>query len=312
MGHHLVEGGVAVLRLLNPDDLHLVELVEAVQAADILAVGTGLAAEAGRVGRQLLRELVGGEDDVTVDVRHRDLGGRDHVEVIDRGVVHLAFLVGKLAGTEAGGGIDHHRRFHLLVAGGGVAVQEEVDEGALQAGSLALIDREAGAGDLHAQVEVDDVVLSGEFPVREGVFGELGLRTAHLHDEVVLGAGSLGNEVARDVRKENKLGLEFGIVVVGLLEEVGGTGLEGGDLGLGGLGLLLLALFHQGADGGGRLFLLGEEGVGLGLEGLAVIVQGDDLLHDGAGVKVLDGEFLDHIFGIVPKKFECKHGTFSM
>ena len=79
--------------------------------------------------------------------------------------------------------------------------------------------------------------------------------------------------------------------------------LEGGDFGLGGLGLSLLALLHQGADLGRGLLLLGEEGVGLGLEGLAVVVQGDHLFHDRAGVEILDGEFPDHVFGIVAEEF---------
>ena len=281
--------------------------METVQTADILAVGTGLAAEAGRVGRKLLRELVGVQDDVAEDVGHRHFGGRDHIEVIDGGVVHLAFLVGKLAGTEAGGGIDHHRRLHLLVARGGVAVQEEVDEGALELGSLALVHRETGAGDLHTEVKVDDIVLAGELPVREGVLREDGLLAAHLHDQVVLGALPFRDEVAGEVRKKDELGLELVIVLVGLLEEVVGTGLEGGDFGLGGLGLGLLALLHQGADLGGGLLLLGEKGVGLGLEGLAVVVQGDHFFHDRAGVEILDGEFPDHVFGIVAEQFESKH-----
>ena len=143
--------------------------------------------------------------------------------------------------------------------------------------------------------------------MREGVLGEHGLLAAHLHDQVVLRALPFGNEVAGDVRQEDELGLEFGIVVIGLLEEVVGTGLEGGDFGLGGLGLGLLALLHEGADLGRGLLLLGEEGVGLGLEGLAVVVQGDHLFHDRAGVEILDGEFPDHVFGIVAEEFESKH-----
>ena len=68
VGFHLLESGIAVFGLLDAHELYLVELVQAVEAAHVLAVAAGLAAEAGAVGAVLLGELVAGDDDVAVDV----------------------------------------------------------------------------------------------------------------------------------------------------------------------------------------------------------------------------------------------------
>ena len=181
MGNHLVQGSIAILGLFNAHNLHLVKLVQAVKAPHVLAVTAGFAAEAGGVGGELLGELIGPKDHVAVDIGHGHLCGGNHVEVVHGGVVHLAFLVRQLAGTKTGGGVHHHGRLNLFVTGSGVAVQEIVDKGALEFGSLAFVHRETGAGDLYTQVEVYDIVLFGQFPVREGTFGELGLFAAHFH-----------------------------------------------------------------------------------------------------------------------------------
>ena len=157
--------------MLDLDNLHLVELVQAVEAAHVLAVRAGLATEAGGVGAVLDGEVAGLEDGVTVNVGDGHLGGGDQVEVVEVGVVHLSFLVGQLAGGVGGGLVHHIGRLHLGIAVLGGGVEEEVDEGALHLGPFALVNGEAGAGDLAAQVEVNDVVLFHQFPV-----GECGLR----------------------------------------------------------------------------------------------------------------------------------------
>ena len=100
MCHHFVKGGIGVLRLLDPDDLNLVELMESVESAHVLTVGTGLAAEAGSVGCHLLGHLVALEYDIPEYVGHRDLCCRYKVEIIQADMVHLSLLVRKLAGTK--------------------------------------------------------------------------------------------------------------------------------------------------------------------------------------------------------------------
>ena len=127
-------------------------------------------------------------------------------------MVHLAFLIGELTCAIAAGGIHHGGRHDLGVASLVGLGQEEVDECSLQLCSLADVDREASAGDLHAQVEVDEVVFLGEFPVGQtcllhyGIGGPVahGVRAVALlevgfHDDIVLRSSSFWHLVVGDI-----------------------------------------------------------------------------------------------------------------
>ena len=141
--------------------------MDAEDAAGVLAGRAGLAPEARRVGRVADRQLGGLEDLVAVEVRDRDLGRRDQVQVVAGDDVHLVFLVGDLAGAARGRRVDDDRRPDLGEAVlAGVDVEEPVDQGALERGAGALVDREARAGDLRAARQVDDVERLGDLPVR--------------------------------------------------------------------------------------------------------------------------------------------------
>ena len=72
-------------------------------------------------------------------------------------------------------------------------------------------------------------------------------------------------------------------------------------------GLLTAAFLHQASDKGGLFLLLAEQGVALLLEGLAVIVEGDDLFNNSSRIKILDGELCDDFLRVFPERFECKH-----
>ena len=133
-------------------------------------------------------------------------------------MVHLSLLVGQLTCTETGSFVHHNRRFHFKIACLGVDVQEIVDESPLQPGSLAFVNRETGTGELHSKVEVDDVELLGEFPVRKGIRSEIRDFIAHLHDHVVFGGLSCRHCIARQVRKqhEQRQGLLLGFLAPGI------------------------------------------------------------------------------------------------
>ena len=72
---------VGVLGQGELDQLHLVELVLADQAPDILAVGAGLGAETGSVGGVTEGQVLGRENFIPVDVGDRHLGG-GHQEIV--------------------------------------------------------------------------------------------------------------------------------------------------------------------------------------------------------------------------------------
>ena len=101
MGNHLIKSRIGIFRLLDTYDLHLVELVEAVESADILAIRTCLPTEAWSICSHLNRKIIVAENHIPVDVRNRNLSCRYEIEVIGCSVVHLAFLVRKLACSEA-------------------------------------------------------------------------------------------------------------------------------------------------------------------------------------------------------------------
>ena len=121
----------------------------------------------GVVGGVADRQLGGLEDLVAMEVRDRDLGRRDQVQVVARDDVHLVFLVRDLAGAPGRRGVDDGRRPDLGEAVlAGVDVEEPADERALEGRAEAAVDREARAGDLRAALEVEDAQAIGDVPVR--------------------------------------------------------------------------------------------------------------------------------------------------
>jgi hypothetical protein len=88
-------------------------------------IAAGLAAEARGVAHHFDRQLFGVQDLVAVEVGDGHLGRGDQIEVVHRGVVHLAFLVGQLARGEGAGCVHHVGWDDLAVSGIGGLVQEE-------------------------------------------------------------------------------------------------------------------------------------------------------------------------------------------
>ena len=307
MGHHVVERFVGIVGQRQPHDLHLVELVQTVQAAHVLAVGAGFAAETGGVGGHLDGEILLVEDHVAEDVRHRHLGRRDEVEIVHRGVVHLSLLVGQLSRAESRRLVDHHGRFNLLVARAGVVVEEVVDQRTLQAGSLALVNGKSRSGEFYAQVEIDDVVFLGQLPVRQRLGRQRRVVLHEFHHQIVLGRGSFGNDLGGEVGQQYDLGLQG----VGRLLHLGRQFyrffFERRHFGLFRFGFVAFALPHQRADHLGRLVLLRQTVIQLLLDRLAAVVELLDPVDDGTCVHALFGQAADGRLLVVPELFECKH-----
>ena len=103
-------------------DLDLVELVLTDQAAHVSTVRAGFAAKAGRVRRVTERQLRGVQDLVGVQVRDRDLGGRNQVQrarvvrIAALGLEQIFFELRQLARAAQRFGFDQVRRIHLGVA----------------------------------------------------------------------------------------------------------------------------------------------------------------------------------------------------
>jgi hypothetical protein len=147
VGAELLQGAVAFVGARQPDEFDLVELVQAVEAAHVFAVGTGLAPEARRVGTPLDRQVAGRQDVAAEEVGDGHLGGRDGEERIAADFVHQVFLVRKLPGAARAVFVDEKRRLHLAVARLGGLVEEQLHERPLQARPPARVERKARAGD---------------------------------------------------------------------------------------------------------------------------------------------------------------------
>ena len=151
----------------NADHLDLVELVDAQDAARVLARPRRPRAGS-RASRRRTGSAVGRLDDlVAMDVGDRDLGRRHQVELVARDDVHLVFLVRDLPGAAGGRGVDQGRRpdlGHAVLAR--VDAEHEVDQRALERRAGAAIDRETGAGDLGAGGEIEHAQGLAHLPVR--------------------------------------------------------------------------------------------------------------------------------------------------
>ena len=184
-------------------------------------------------------------------------------------------------------------------------VQEEVDEGALQAGAGATENGEAAAGELVAALEVENVQIGAQVPVRLKVEVELarGAPTATLDVLVLVLAkrGGLARDVGQVGHKVVLLLLEGGAALgqaIDLLVD-GAHGL------LGSLGLVLLALLHQGADLLGLGVTRGLELLDLGDDGTTLVIELKELLAIPRRLAVSHGG-VDGI-GVLANKLDIKH-----
>ena len=102
-----------------------------------------------------------------MEVRERDLGGRDQVEVAvaGRGLEEIAFELGQLPGARQRLGGHQVRRDHLGVAAPAVQVEHELRERALEPGARGPVDGEARAGEAGGTLEVENPELETELDV---------------------------------------------------------------------------------------------------------------------------------------------------
>ena len=261
--------------------------MQTVQSAHVLTVGARLATEASRVGGIAYGQVLLVQDDVAVDIGHRHLSRGDEVEVVHADVVHLPLLVGELARAVARVLIDDVGRLHLGEACLTCVVEEEVDERALQACPIALVDGEARARDLDAELEVYEVVGLCQLPVGGGVGRQLGVVPAHLDADVVLSRRALGHDLSGEIGDLQQDLADTSLCLVLLFLELAAKLLEVGDLGAYLLGLILQSLLHQGTDLLGDGILLRQACVELLLGAAAQLVEVEHLSDVLARLEVL-------------------------
>lgn len=308
MGQHFLMRLLGVFGGIDTHDLNFGEFMQAIQSAHILTITACLTTEALRIGTILNRQILLLKDDIAIDIGNGNLGRRDEIEIILVAIVHLSFLVGQLTGTVSGSGVDHRRRHYFRVAGSTGFVKEEVDKRTLQTRSLSDIDGEAGTGNLDAEIEVDKIILLGQFPMRQGVFRQLGVMSAGLDHDIIVSTGAFGHKIVGNIGDGiEQLGALLERLLHGLLEFLG-LYLDFRHLVLRGFHLGRRAVFHQAADTFRYHFRFRQQAVQFGLGGLALIVNGEYLFHDRTCTREM---FLlqtaDHRVLIVRKLFDSQH-----
>ena len=157
-------------RVFGSRDLYqfnLFELVLANHAADILAVGPGLAPEAWRVAHPLQRQTVGFNDLVPHQIGHRDLRRRDQIiRRIAHQLEQVRFELRQLAGAAQAVGVDHERHVGLDVTVlGRMHVEHELGQGTLQTSQRALQGHKTRTGNLDRRLKVHSAQCGAQIEV---------------------------------------------------------------------------------------------------------------------------------------------------
>ena len=117
-----------------------------------------------------------------------NLHAGDEVEALG-GVEEVLLELRQLARARERGGVGERRHPPLLVAAGGVLIQHEGDERALETGAGAAEHVEAALGQLHAALEIDDVQGRPQIPMGlrlEALGGEIAGRAPAAHLGIVV------------------------------------------------------------------------------------------------------------------------------
>ena len=272
----------ALLRAADDDHLLLFKLVDAVHAALLDAVRAFLLAEAGRIGRHRLRELILGEDLVDVAADHGVLARADQIEILALDLVHHGVHVRLAHDALDDVAVDHERRDAV----GKALVDHEIarigQHGLVQPRDIAHEIVKTIAGDAARGIEIDAVkALHDLRVVRDREIRHDGVAKA-LHLDVAAVIRAERHTRVDDLRDGEHdlvdLGLELGLLLLQLGEPRGLRGdLRLDGLGLGELGWVFFRLSHEHAD-------LLRQGVALGAQIRCLV--------DGGAVGLVE---LDHL-----------------
>ena len=138
--------------------------------------------------------------------------------------------------------------------------------------------------------------------MRQGILAQLRHLATSLLNHVILGTLALGHTAVGYIGHAQQdvvdLVLSGAQVVVNLLV----SGLEGCYLGLDVLGLVTVALLHEGTDLGGHFIEHSSIVVALLLQGTALLVQFHNAHNGFTPVKLLDGEAANDVLGVLVNK----------
>ena len=297
-----------MLRLVDAYNLYLVELMQTVQTANVLAVRSSLTTEASRVSATLDRQIFLVENLVTEDVRYRHLCGWNKVEVVELALIHLSLLIRKLTGTVTRSLVHNVRRLYLKVATLASFIKEERLKSTLQASHLAYIDRETGTCNLNAQIKVDKIELFAKIPVAHSVLREIRHFTTFLNDNIVACVLAFRNIIVRDVRNSAKLSYEVFLCLCLCFFKLFVYFFKRRYFFLYFFSLFFVALFHKSTDLGCHLLCFCKVRVKFLLCLATTLVDCEHFVNGFLStLEVLLVQTADNTFCFLTDEFKCKH-----
>ena len=216
-------------------------------------------------------------------VRHGHLGGRDQ-EVVVRQFERVLLKLRQLTRARHRGAVDHERRKYFGIAVCGVCVEKEVDDRAFEPGAEPFIEMEARAGDFGGGLRVEDAEVGADVPVGLRVEVERSRLAPAADLDVFAVVLADRRRVARNVRD---LQQQLSLLLLKRVEFVF-VSLD--------RFLDLVHFLHDLADVAAALFdlrnqlacvvLLRFQPVALACQLTALLVNGDDFVHNGVHVLV--------------------------
>ena len=237
-------------------------------------------------------------------------------------MVHLTFLVRQLACAIARGSVDNCRRHDFGISALASLIEEEVDESTLQTCTLTDVYGESCTGNLHAQVEVDEVVLLGEFPVGQGIGNTqrridvpvadsvvtIALLQVRLYHVIVFSGSTLGHLVVRNIGNLTKQTSHLVLRQVHRLLQLFVGLLHLRHLCLDSLGLVLLAFLHETANLCSHLLGFSQVLVQLLLSLTTTLVDCQHLVDSLLGAfEMFLLQSANDAFCFLCNEFQCKH-----
>ena len=301
----LIEPHGRILGLADDDHLLLLELVDAVDASLLDAVGADFLAEAGAVTGQRLGQLILVQHLTDVAADHGVLGRTDQVQVFTLDLVHhvLHFLEAHDALYDVA--VDHERGNEVLESLVDHEVAGIAQDAGVQSGDVALQVVEAVAGRSTGAVQID----AGEHlhdvdMVRDLPFGHDGFAEAfqfHVLGVVLADGHGVVDHLRDDHHALVDLSGQFFFLLFKRCQFVGHLG----DLFLGFFRFVLLAGLHQLADLLGHAVAVGSQFVASRLRRSQFFIHGDDFVHHGQlfVLELLADVLFDRI-GVCSDKFD--------
>jgi hypothetical protein len=159
--------------------------------------------------------LLLGENLPVMDVGDGHLGRGNEVVVPCFELEQVFLELRQLPRAGHGGAVDHERRQHLRIAVlAGMQVQHKIDEGALQQGAVAQVQGKPRPGDFRGTLEIEDVQVLADVPVRFHREVEHRRRSHALHFGIVVLVASHRDAVMGKVGNAHQQGLDGGFAVV--------------------------------------------------------------------------------------------------